>query len=268
MRRAETTRGSLKHEIYYFCRFYQFHHKKSVSTRFLRESPVSNVIQIGRNIIVVINIKDWTLWSFPSPQLQLLAPTLLRSSNCYPSLWSVVVWFHRDSVLWHSLQGYWPQGLLSMPTDNSHKSWETPSDKNRSALPANPTSSHPRSWSLGNATLVVVEGSGWRRVLGASKPRPSAKGAHRYRKTGMFGSPEVSYHQTYSTKDWLSILRTSYPTQNLQRGSTGLVIHPEDILPNSESPERKHRTDSDGKCKTKMRANIHLRPWRHHQVPE
>jgi len=24
---------------------------------------------------------------------------------------------------------YWPQGLLSMPTDNSHKSWETPSDK-------------------------------------------------------------------------------------------------------------------------------------------
>ena len=24
---------------------------------------------------------------------------------------------------------YWPQGLLSMPTDSSHKSWETPSDK-------------------------------------------------------------------------------------------------------------------------------------------
>ena len=24
---------------------------------------------------------------------------------------------------------YWPQGLLSMPTDNSHKSFETPSDK-------------------------------------------------------------------------------------------------------------------------------------------
>jgi hypothetical protein len=24
----------------------------------------------------------------------------------------------------------------------------------------------------------------------------------------MFGSPEVNYHQTYSTKDWLSILRT------------------------------------------------------------
>ena len=33
----------------------------------------------------------------------------------------------------------------------------------------------------------------------------------------MFGSPEVSYQQTYSARDWLSILRTSYPTQNLQR---------------------------------------------------
>jgi len=33
----------------------------------------------------------------------------------------------------------------------------------------------------------------------------------------MFGSPEFSYHQTYSARDWL--------------------IHPEDNLPNSESPE-------------------------------
>jgi len=33
----------------------------------------------------------------------------------------------------------------------------------------------------------------------------------------MFGAPEISYHQTYSAKDWLSILRTPYPTQNLQR---------------------------------------------------
>jgi hypothetical protein len=52
----------------------------------------------------------------------------------------------------------------------------------RSALPANLTSSRPRSWSLGNATFVVAERCGWRRVLGASNPRPSAKGAHRYRK--------------------------------------------------------------------------------------
>jgi len=33
----------------------------------------------------------------------------------------------------------------------------------------------------------------------------------------MFGGPEVSCHQTYSARDWLSILRTPYPTQNLQR---------------------------------------------------
>jgi len=59
-------------------------------------------------IITIINIKDWTLWSVPSPELQLLAPTLLRSSSCSPSLWSVVVWFHRDSVLWHSLQVWKP----------------------------------------------------------------------------------------------------------------------------------------------------------------
>jgi hypothetical protein len=32
----------------------------------------------------------------------------------------------------------------------------------------------------------------------------------------MFGGPEVSYRQTYSARDWLSILRTPYPTQNLQ----------------------------------------------------
>jgi len=33
----------------------------------------------------------------------------------------------------------------------------------------------------------------------------------------MFGGPEVSYHETYSVRDWLSIPRTHYPTQNLQR---------------------------------------------------
>jgi len=33
----------------------------------------------------------------------------------------------------------------------------------------------------------------------------------------MFGGPEVSYHQTYSAREWLSILRTPYPTQSLQR---------------------------------------------------
>jgi len=53
---------------------------------------------------IIINNKDWTLWSVNSPELQLLAPAFLRSSNCSPSLWSVVVWFQRDSLLWHSLQ--------------------------------------------------------------------------------------------------------------------------------------------------------------------
>jgi len=33
----------------------------------------------------------------------------------------------------------------------------------------------------------------------------------------MIGGPEVSYHQMYSARDWLSILRTPYTTQNLQR---------------------------------------------------
>jgi hypothetical protein len=87
--------------------------------------------------IIIINIKDWTLWSFPSPELQLLSPTFLRSSNCSPSLWPVVVWFQGDSVY-----------------------------VNQSCV---------------------------------------------------FSGPEVSYHQTYSATDWLSILRTHYPTQNLQR---------------------------------------------------
>jgi len=48
----------------------------------------------------------------------------------------------------------------------------------------------------------------------------------------MFRGPEVSYHQTYSARDWLSILRTHYPTQNLQR---------------------KHRTDSQMTTKARRR---------------
>jgi len=43
------------------------------------------------------------------------------------------------------------------------------------------------------------------------------QGSTPLQKTGMFESPEVSYHQTYSGKAWLSILKN--------------------ILPNSESPE-------------------------------
>ena len=49
---------------------------------------------------------------------------------------------------------------------------------------------------------------------------------------GMFGGPEVKYHQTYSARDWLSIVRTPYPTQNLQR---------------------KHRTDSQVTIKARKK---------------
>jgi len=46
----------------------------------------------------------------------------------------------------------------------------------------------------------------------------------------MFGGPEVSYHQTYSARDWLSVLRTPYPTQNLQRK------HRTDLAKNATKP--------------------------------
>jgi len=75
---------------------------KAVTTTRLARNFAARVTTVI--IIIIINIKDWALWSVPSPELQLLAPTLLRSSNCSPSLWSVVIWFQRDSVLWHALQ--------------------------------------------------------------------------------------------------------------------------------------------------------------------
>jgi len=55
---------------------------------------------------------------------------------------------------------------------------------------------------------------------------------HTATEKSMFGGPEVSYHQTYSGRDWLSILRTPYPTQNV---------------------ERKHRTDSQITTKARKR---------------
>jgi hypothetical protein len=53
-------------------------------------------------------------------------------------------------------------------------------------------------------------------MLFASKPRPSVKGAHPYRKRACFEALR---------------LPTTKLTQRV------LVIHPEDILPNSEYPE-------------------------------
>jgi len=67
-----------------------------------------------------------------------------------------------------------------MAIDNIHKSWETPSDKTSVSSARKFESSRPRSLSLGNATLDVAKRSGLRRILGASKPRLSAKGAHPY----------------------------------------------------------------------------------------
>jgi hypothetical protein len=44
-------------------------------------------------IIIIINIQGWAIWLVPSPELQLLSPSFLRSPNCSLSLWAVVVWF-------------------------------------------------------------------------------------------------------------------------------------------------------------------------------
>jgi hypothetical protein len=44
-------------------------------------------------IIIILNIQGWAIWPVPSPELQLLSPSFLRSSNCSLSLWAVVKWF-------------------------------------------------------------------------------------------------------------------------------------------------------------------------------
>ena len=61
-------------------------------------------VLVYRNIIIIINIKGWAIWPVPSPELQLLSPTFLLSPDCSLSLWTVLVCFERDSVVWHSLQ--------------------------------------------------------------------------------------------------------------------------------------------------------------------
>ena len=66
-----------------------------------------------------------------------------------------------------------------------------------------------------------------------------------HQKTGIFGGPEVSYHQTYSASNWLSILRTHYPTQNLQW---------------------KHRTDLHMKTKTKIYSHQKMGMFRDPEV--
>ena len=117
---------------------------------------------------------------------------------------------------------YWPQGLLSMPTDNSHKFWETPSDK---------TSVSSVSKSDFLTSSIVIPGQcnfscsreEWmRRVLGASKPRPSAKGAYPYRKRACLEALRLA-----TTK--CTQRGTGYPSWEhtiqlrISRGSTGLI---------------------------------------------
>ena len=170
-------------------------------------------------IIIIMNIKDWTLWSVPSPKLQLFSPTFLRSSSCSPSLWSVVVW----CMISKGLKGwYWPQGLLSMPIGNIRKSWETSSDM--TSVSSASTSDFLTSSLVipGNATLVVAERSGWRRVLGASKPRLSAKQAHPYRKRACLQALRLA---TTKLNQWgTGYPSWGHPTQlRISRGSTGLI---------------------------------------------
>ena len=104
-------------------------------------------------IIIIINIKYWTLWSVPSSKLQLLSPTFLRSSKCSFSFWSVVVWFQMESVLWHYLQVLKPVPSVFVCLVSYACNPQFAADRSR-----------------------------WGRVLGASKPRISVKGAHPYRK--------------------------------------------------------------------------------------
>ena len=107
--------------------------------------------------------------------------------------------------------------IITMPTDNSHKFWETPSDK---------TSVSSASKSDFLASSIVIPGqcnfscSRGERMMASPrrlKTEIFGQGSTPLQKTGMFGGPEVSYQQTYSARDWLFILRTPYPTQNLQR---------------------------------------------------
>jgi len=109
-----------------------------------------------------------------------------------------------------------------MPMDNIHKSWETPSDMTSVSSASNPTSSCPRSWSLGNAALVVAERNGWRRVLGASKPRLSAKGAHPYRKRPCLEALRLA--TTKLTQRGTGYPSWGHPTQlRISRGSIGFA---------------------------------------------
>ena len=78
------------------------------------------------------------------------------------------------------------------------------------------------SWSQGNATLVAAKRSGRRRDLGASKPRPSAKVAHPYRKRACLEALRLA--TTIRTQRGAGYPSWGHPTQlRISRGSTGLI---------------------------------------------
>ena len=64
--------------------------------------------------------------------------------------------------------------------------------------------------------------SGWRRALGASKPRPSAKGAHPYRKRSCLEALRLT--TTKLTQRGTGYPSWGHPTQlRISRGSAGLI---------------------------------------------
>ena len=90
---------------FHYCKYENKHFVRVENTDKMSYSPWNYVFPSQIFIIIVIlNMKDWNLWSVPSPGLQLLSSSFLRSSNRSSSLWPVVVWFYRDSVLWHSFE--------------------------------------------------------------------------------------------------------------------------------------------------------------------
>jgi hypothetical protein len=57
-------------------------------------SDVKALTGLCNFIINIKNIQGWAIWPVPSPKLQLLSPSLLRSPNCSLSLWAVCNFIH------------------------------------------------------------------------------------------------------------------------------------------------------------------------------
>ena len=87
----------------------------------------------------------------------------------------------------------------------------------------------------GQCNLVVAERSGRRRVLGVSKPRRSAKGAHPYRKRACLEALRLATIKR--TQRRTGYPSWGHPTQlRISRASTGLIT---DILDKTDGYKRK-----------------------------